>query len=162
MRLKNKDITLRKVRRSDCLDIWRWRNSPEVKKACLRKGAVPLETHKKWFDKKFDNPSTDIYIAHKPSSGRKIGVVRFDKEGRDAVVSANLNPEFIGMGLGPFILKRATVKYMKTGKAGKVIAVIKKGNLRSQKAFLKADYRYKDDGIENGNKVRIYWYTREG
>ena len=91
------EITLRFAERKDSLDILAWRNDP-VTVRFSPTGAVKLEDHLKWFEDKLSSLNTNIFIALQEQN--KIGMIRFDREGRSAEVSINLDPRYRGKGYG--------------------------------------------------------------
>lgn len=124
-------IKMRKVNRSDCMDLFNWRNDPDTRKnSVLSTDAVPLEDHKKWFASKIKDPSSRLYIG---ISGKdKVGLMRFDVEGDHVVVTTNINPAYRGMGIGTRIMGLTTGKTYEEFRKP-IIAKIKNDNIASIK-----------------------------
>lgn len=137
---KNK-IKLKLANRSDCKDIWLWRNCAEVRKASFYNRLIKWQEHERWFNLRIACRKTAIYIAEKDA--KKIGVIRFDVKRKYVAVSVNLNPAFFGMGLGAKIIKLGTKRFcLDTKEMKPIVAEIKKDNIASRKAFSRAGYEY--------------------
>ena len=132
-------ILLNTVCEDDCKHLWLWRHCPDVRKNFFNEKTISWQEHKKWFYSKIKDPNTKIYVA---TLGKdKIGVIRFEIEDDSAKVSVNLNPDFLGKGLGSKIIKLGTKKFLQEAKVRKGIAAeIKEDNIASKKVFSKAGY----------------------
>jgi UDP-2,4-diacetamido-2,4,6-trideoxy-beta-L-altropyranose hydrolase len=96
-------VTLRSAGPEDCRRIWLWRNDEETRRASFDSSAIPFETHARWFEASLGRPDRRIYVVE--VDGTAAGMVRLDVEGRQAVVSINLAPEWRGRGVGPLALR---------------------------------------------------------
>ena len=124
-------IRMRLVNQSDCMDLFRWRNDPDTRKnSVLGADAVPIEDHKKWFASKLKNPSSRLYIG--VSGKNKVGLMRFEIEKDNVIVTTNVNPAYRGMGVGTKIMNLTTVKVYKEFRKP-IIAKIKNDNIASIK-----------------------------
>ncbi|MBL7068268.1 MAG: GNAT family N-acetyltransferase [Candidatus Omnitrophica bacterium] len=134
-------LIFKKAAEGDCRDLWTWRNHPEVRKNSFDDAPISWKDHKKWFYSRFRDRSARIYIAR--DRKEKVGVIRFDVEEFLIRVSVSLNPDFFGKKLGRELIRLGTEKiFTETKKRLSVIAEVKKDNIASQKAFLKAGYRH--------------------
>ena len=134
-----KEITLRNAADQDSGFLWSWRNHPRIRKNFFDPDPVSWNDHKRWFDLKMKDPNVKIYIAQ--IEDERIGVIRFKSQDSCISVSVNLNPNFLGKGLGHKVIELGTDKVLKAAKGSKpVIAEIKEKNIISQKAFAKAGY----------------------
>ncbi len=134
-----KVIELRRAGGEDCLDLYQWRNSPEVRKLSHNTCEITYEEHVKWFNSSLDNPSRVIYIAL--SGGQKIGQIRFDEEmDKTAIISITVKPEERGKGYGTEIIRKGTSRYLLDKGNRRIIAEIKAENAASIRAFEKAGY----------------------
>lgn len=151
---ENKRIKLRKVSNSDSKIIWHWRNEPKVRKYFFNSAPVSWNEHQKWFIDRLKDPLSKIYIA--TYRKKKIGVIRFQIQKSVANVSVNLNPKYLGKGLGQLTIKQGTKKFF-TALSNKtsIVANIKKGNIASQKAFKKAGYNL----IKRKKNFVVYQYS---
>lgn len=135
------DIILRDARIEDSIDLFNWRNHPEIGKYFFDNEEIAYASHEKWFRKKLKDIATKIYICIKKN--QKIGVIRFELLNENtATISVSLNPEYLHKGFGKKIIIAGTEKFIASS-AGKyrILARIKKENMRSIGAFLKAGYR---------------------
>ena len=103
------------------------------------KNLIVYKVHFEWFKKKLKSNSK-IYIG-KNSSKKKFGYVRFD-EVKNNIFEVSLGnlPSFYGKGLGSLMLEKSIKKFKKNYKSIKIIAIVKKFNVRSAKCFLKNNF----------------------
>jgi len=103
------------------------------------KNLIVYKDHFEWFKKKLKSNSK-IYIG-KNSSKKKFGYVRFD-EVKNNIFEVSLGnlPSFYGKGLGSLMLEKSIKKFKKNYKSIKIIAIVKKFNVRSAKCFLKNNF----------------------
>jgi L-amino acid N-acyltransferase YncA len=110
------------------------------------KNLIVYKDHIVWIKKKLKSNSK-IYIGKilkkiKKEAGRGVsfGYVRFD-EVKNNVFEVSLGnlPNFYGKGLGPLMLEKS-IKKFKNNNPKKIIAVVKKFNIRSAKCFLKNNF----------------------
>jgi spore coat polysaccharide biosynthesis predicted glycosyltransferase SpsG/RimJ/RimL family protein N-acetyltransferase len=139
----DRQIFLRCASKIDCLSLWQWRNHPEVRKWSFDARTIPYSEHRAWFGRKSNDKKVNIYIAHN-SESEKFGQVRFEFNGNHAAsINVNLNPRFIGQGMGNKIIRLSTQTYFKNhASVRQVIAEVRRGNVRSAKAFRKAGYTF--------------------
>ncbi len=152
-----KDIRLRNVRENDYSDILSWRNHPAVRSQSFIKRKISRSEHKRWFFNKLHNKNTKIFIAEKEGE-EKIGQIRFDIiKGRSARVNVNLNPIFIGKGLGSWLIAEGTRLFLKENPGVKIVkAEILDKNIVSKKAFQKMGYIFSCNILKNNKKGTIY------
>jgi len=149
-------IKLIKARKHHLRILWKWRNNPLIRKGCLNPEFVSLKNHKLWFFQKIKDPNIKIFIAKWKKN--KIGVIRFEIKNKRVTASINLNPMFTGRHLGYSIIKAGTQKFLRATKNKKsVSAIIKKSNIASIKAFIKAGYVFKK--VDNENLIYQYQNT---
>ena len=133
-----KRISIRRAILADSEDIFRWRNSPVVREASFDQREIPLDDHNRWFQKTIESSDRELLIAHDDAP---IGVLRFDIDGTQAVISVYLVPDRMGTGMGSATIA-AGVYWLKRQRPElkKVIAQIRTTNQRSQSAFLRAGF----------------------
>ena len=138
---KEVDIALRSADQNDCYDIWSWRESSEVRKWSFNKKKIDYCDHEKWFMTKLRDINTAIYIVENERRG-KLGQIRFEKyENGIACVSVNLNPIYLGQGLGSRVIKEGMKFFVeKEKRVNEIVAEVMSKNVASEKAFLKAGY----------------------
>jgi len=156
------NVRLRRANKTDCYDLWVWRNHPEVRRWSFDEKEIDYRRHVEWFRKRAWSKDTRIYVAENENS-EKLGQVRFERKNGDwAFVSINLNPDFLKRGLGNKILTEATLKYLRGNrKIAEVRAEILEGNTASRRAFQKAGYRFRQRALKAGQSVGLYKYTRD-
>ncbi|MDC2992363.1 GNAT family N-acetyltransferase [Pelagibacteraceae bacterium] len=100
---------------------------------------INYKDHIAWFKKKI-NSNSKIYIGTN-SRNKKFGYVRFD-EVKNNIFEISLGnlPGYIGKGLGSLMLDKSIKKFKKNYKPKKIIASVKKLNVRSIKCFLKNNF----------------------
>jgi len=150
-------IILRKANIKDSRDLLIWRNHSSVRKWCLNTNVIKYAKHREWVKRRLKDKKAQIYIAEN-NENKKIGQIRFETESRkSAYVNVNLNPQFIGKGLGGKVIETATKTFKSKHPAiEEIIAEIIKGNTASEKAFRKAGYTFFNNGSKNGKKILIY------
>ncbi len=135
-------IIIRKANRSDCLDIFRWRNDRVMRgNSILGPRKVTLSEHKRWFNEKLKDPSAIMYMAI--SRNRKVGFLRFNVQEDSVEISINVNPDFRGVGIGRKIITLSSEKVFKKI-AIPIIARIKNNNVASKIAFKRCGYKHKN------------------
>jgi spore coat polysaccharide biosynthesis predicted glycosyltransferase SpsG/RimJ/RimL family protein N-acetyltransferase len=132
-------IVLRDPTSKDMFDLWKWRNNLKVRKRCFNKEIISIGSHKAWFAKIMREPMVKMYIAEE--RGKKIGVIRMDGSGKNVLVNVNLNPRFMGHGLGSRLIRQGTLKFLEEMKThSDIFALTEKDNWASRNAFVKAGY----------------------
>ncbi len=150
-----KRFVVRQVNKSDCRDIWLWRNTYHARTASFRSDPISYRDHELWFRRKINDPESLLWMAQ--SGGQKVGYVRHDIDGARAVNSVLLNPKFYGMGLGAKIIRAADQKFLRTKNAPRTIcAEIRDHNVASQRAFRSAGYKFEERIVKNGKKAGVY------
>jgi len=154
-------ISIRKLTENDCYDLWVWRNQPQVRKWCLNSEAIDYAEHKRWFKAKFNNQDVKMYVAE-IEDAQKIGQVRFDKDTDQGwYINVNLNPQFLGRGLGSKIIRIASDCFFnEENHASEIIAQIKEKNQASLKAFGKAGFVYFGQLRNDKGNIKILTYSR--
>lgn len=138
---------------SDSRTLWEWRNHPKIRGNFFNTAEVPWEEHEEWFSRRLADSRSRIYMCE--CNGKKIGVIRFEDSKDEISVSVNLNPAFLGKGIGPHLIKTGTEKFFEeTRSRKKAVARIREDNIASQKAFKKAGYTL----VEEVRGAVVYGY----
>ena len=156
------NIKIRPATNNDCFDIWSWRNHPEARKWSFNSSEISYEEHKEWFEKKIKDENVKLYVAENENKD-KLGHVRFDivKEENKSYININLNPSFLGKGLGNKLIRIATEYFLaEVLNIKEVIAEIVESNIASKKAFEKAGYIMVNSGQKQGQKTVIFSYRK--
>jgi UDP-2,4-diacetamido-2,4,6-trideoxy-beta-L-altropyranose hydrolase len=138
--LENDELWLRSAKPSDARQVWLWANDPEVRLVSFNSNPIPWESHQPWFTRKLEDDSSVLLIACKLEDDAPFGLIRFDLESGEAVVSVMLDSQSRGHGLGSRVLERATQRLFATREVTTVRAYIKTDNSRSHRAFARAGY----------------------
>ncbi len=136
--------------------IFQWRNDPYLIALGSSNRPVEREEHVAWITNAIDNPDRKIFIIQ--SDGVAVGQLRFDRNENPAhcVVSIYILQQVSGRGIGVQALEQGCA-LIKTiwQELDKIVAYILKSNKISQKAFLKAGFRY-DTEIAGDEKHEIF------
>ena len=132
-------LVLRPARRSDCRQIWCWRNEPEVRRASFHTEVIPYDKHEIWYERKMIDSSACLLMAEE-REGAEVGYVRFDKDQGEVEISICLDPGFRGKGYGSALIRKASEQYMASEGAKRIIAWVRSDNPASLKAFKRAGY----------------------
>ena len=137
---KNNSV-FRKVKKEDCLKIFEIANEEEVRKSSFNSEEIPLDGHKKWFNKILKDDLVKFYVLE--YEDEIIGQLRLDFDEKYPVISISLSKKYRGLGLSKVLLSKGLELI-----DGKVIAYIKEDNFRSISFF-------KSMGFKKDGKVII-------
>jgi UDP-2,4-diacetamido-2,4,6-trideoxy-beta-L-altropyranose hydrolase len=122
---------------------WGLRNYPSTREFFHDPSPISLDQHRCWWEKSVQSPSRNLLIAR--CGPQMVGVIRFDYQGKDAIVSIYVDPALTGIGLGKAILDLGSLwlgRYRPDLERQR--AEILPENLRSQRCFGVAGYRQID------------------
>jgi UDP-2,4-diacetamido-2,4,6-trideoxy-beta-L-altropyranose hydrolase len=141
-RILKPSIMLRQAQLEDCEPIFNWRNAKETRKFSIGANPVALDEHVVWFRKALENPNCQILIGE--SDGEAVGVLRFDREVKCAVISVYLVPGNYGKGIGVQLIEQGTswVEH-NWPKVESIEATIMAGNAPSISAFSETGFKKK-------------------
>ena len=133
------EITLRMAIIDDCEAIYKWRNAEETRRHIFNPEQISLDKHRIWFMESLKNPNRQILIAE--LHGRSVGVLRYDIDGRLAVISIYTVPGIKGYGIGTQIIRTGS-KWLRRHfpDIHKIQAEVLPENIVSKKAFVNAGY----------------------
>ncbi|OGJ87046.1 MAG: hypothetical protein A2268_15150 [Candidatus Raymondbacteria bacterium RifOxyA12_full_50_37] len=132
-------MELRNARPEDMMVLFRWANDPDVRKNSFSTKEIGLAEHKNWFAGKLASFDSRILIGWQDND--PVGVVRFERSGKQAVVGINLDKQWRGKGLGGKLLEMGIVDVKTEKFVDKITAYIKSFNDASVKMFLKAGFK---------------------
>lgn len=133
-------IAVRMATPADCDAIYNWRNAEETRQYFLNSEPVSIETHRVWFQNSLNNPDRVLLIGE--VNAQPVGVLRYDIEGNEALISVYLDPDVTGHGLGSQLIRRGSEWIKSNFKQIHVInAEILRQNIASLRAFESAGYR---------------------
>ena len=128
-------LTIKNADTNDCIDIFNWRNNPESRKMFLISRKVSWDEHKEWFKNSLLNPRKVLLICYDEIK-EKVGIVRFDIENTQTLISINLNPSKRGRGLSSQCLTESIKFFVSNyNLKGRIVAIVKEENIRSVKSF---------------------------
>ncbi len=135
------NIDLREAELSDCQKIFAWRNAEETRRHIFDKEEISYEVHQNWFEKSLVNADRIILIGE--INQRPVGVLRYDLNGQDALISIYLVPGEHPPGCGTQLI-RAGSFWLKENRPEikRIYAEILEQNVASVKAFEKAGYHH--------------------
>jgi len=133
------EITLRMATMDDCEAIYKWRTAEETQKDSFNYRQISLDEHHKWFMESLENSNRQILIAE--LQGRSAGVLRYDIDGRLAVISIYTVPGIKEYGIGTQIIRTGS-KWLRCHfhDVYKIQAKVFSENVVSKKAFVNAGY----------------------
>lgn len=131
---------------------WRFllhcRNKPEIYGYGRTKKEVTYQEHISWVNEVLNNPEImRVFVVVQFRT--RVGMVRFAKIEDAADVSVYIHPAFWGRGIAPKALTIACEHITSEWPVNEIIAQIDKGNLRSVKAFERADFYHIADAKKN-------------
>ena len=141
-RLMKPSIILRQAQLADCEPIFNWRNADETRRFSIEINPISLNEHVVWFGKALENPDCQILIGE--SDGEAVGVLRFDRGEKCAVISVYVVPGSYGKGIGVQLIEQGTswVEH-NWPEVGSIEATIVSGNAPSISAFSEAGFKKK-------------------
>lgn len=153
-------LSLRPVTSGDRELLWRWANDSQVRNASFSPEPISWEIHVAWFDKKIADQNTEIFIAE-DERGTPVGQIRFDlRSDGDWEVDVSVAQPMRSCGFGSDLIGSGVDLLRKTGRAGKVHALIKSSNLASVKAFERS--KFKRNGLEKmqgQDVIHLVWQS---
>jgi UDP-2,4-diacetamido-2,4,6-trideoxy-beta-L-altropyranose hydrolase len=148
-------LNLRRTVESDCEMFWEWANDPETRTASFHGHAISWKEHAEWFRAKLCDPKAILYTATN-KEGLPLGEVRYQMEGKRAVLSISLGSRFRGCGWGQRILAVAVDRLFEDSEIEFIDAFVKPTNEASLKLFAGAGFqRFKSEVIEGQEGIRF-------
>ncbi|MGQ0662588.1 MAG: GNAT family N-acetyltransferase [Pseudomonadota bacterium] len=117
-----------------------WRNDPFIIARGSSRASVSREDHRAWFAASLAGDDRLLLIVE--IDGVPAGLVRFDRAGRDAVISIYLVEAYTGRGHGILALHRAVAMAAERWRSARITAVVRADNVPGHKAFRKAGFRH--------------------
>lgn len=134
------DIRVRRARAEDRDDLLAWRNAPAVRDSSRNPEVIGADAHRSWFQSVLGSSDCLLLVGERSSGA--VGVVRFDRLGRDsAEVSIYLAPGAQPGDGSPLLGAAEDWLRASAPEIRSVIAEILPGNRRSEDLFARAGYR---------------------
>ncbi len=138
MDYSNKDLSLRKVIKSDEKLLFNWTNDPDVRKWSFNKNSITFDEHKIWFKQKFDDVNVLMRIFE--VNNTPAGLVRLEKDNSEVVLNYLIEPKSRGKGLASKMLKMAVNSVRSHWQHTKVLAYTLPENIASIKSLEKTGF----------------------
>jgi UDP-2,4-diacetamido-2,4,6-trideoxy-beta-L-altropyranose hydrolase len=137
------NITLAPADIADAEITWTWRNHPATRRFFHDPAPIAHGHHLEWWRLSLESPTRSLLIAW--CGPQRIGVLRFDCQDREALVSIYLDPDLTGIGLGKIVLTEGS-RWLRCHRPEieQQRAEILPENLGSQRGFDMAGYRQVD------------------
>jgi len=133
-------IILRQATIGDCDAIYRWRNAEETRRHIFNPDPIPLDSHIRWFRKSLEDTNRVLLIGE--IDGEPVGVLRYDMQGSEALISVYLVPGTHGQGTGTHLIRSgSTWLKNKYPQIHSIKAEVMPTNITSRKAFINAGYK---------------------
>jgi UDP-2,4-diacetamido-2,4,6-trideoxy-beta-L-altropyranose hydrolase len=139
MTLIEEIVPMRDATFEDCVLIFGWANDVEARRSSFSTISISWDEHQKWFEQKLHETDCILLICM-DNKGHSFGIVRFDIQEDDALISINLDRNARGKGLAGLTIIRTVIELLKRRRISSVNAFIKPQNLRSIKAFERAGF----------------------
>lgn len=132
-------LTLRKVRGSDCEQLWKWVNDPDVRRSAFRSDPISWGEHQRWFFGKLQDPNCILFIAL-DEQDIPVGQIRFDIRKNNADVDVSIDKARRGLGYGSALLRIGMRCMTKECTVKTINAFIKPDNEASKRTFRLAGF----------------------
>jgi RimJ/RimL family protein N-acetyltransferase len=131
-------VTLRHATQADAEPAWAWRNAESTRKHSHDPRWLPLTEHLGWWSNSLENPARELLVA--TIGSLPIGVVRLDHDVAASTVSIYLDPELVGLGLGPHLLHSLQAHSLAGTRRPRLRAEVLDANAASLAAFERAGF----------------------
>ena len=131
-------LALRPVREDDCRLLYEWANDPIVRAQSFSSRPIEWDEHSAWFRARLDDAASLLYVAVDGDSS--VGQIRYDVNGKGAVVSVSVADGFRGRGYASRMIRLGSQKLFATNAAAVIHAYVKTGNTASLQAFRNAGF----------------------
>ena len=143
----NNDLKLRQVTPEDKEMLLAWANDPVVRYQAINQHEITIDEHSKWIYQHLNDPNTRMWILE--YNGIPAGQIRWDLNGKEAILDYSISDGFRGRGLGKVILKRGIDEVRKIWAGISLIAEVKEKNIASIKAITAAGFK-QSNSIKSG------------
>lgn len=136
-------MEIRDATEKDAQTLFKWANDPVTRANSFVKDEIKFDEHVKWLNKKLASKDSVIFIG--AENDVPLGVIRFDRQYREAVLSIGIDEQFRGKGKGKLLIEEAVKELNKRKFCKQIIAYVKIGNVSSVKLFEKAGFFQADN-----------------
>ncbi|MGC2194821.1 MAG: UDP-2,4-diacetamido-2,4,6-trideoxy-beta-L-altropyranose hydrolase [Terriglobales bacterium] len=134
------DPVLRRTIELDCRKFWEWANDPAGNTVSFARETIPWERHMEWFRARLADQQSILYTAVN-RQGDPIGMVRYQLNEMNAILSINVGAAFRGQGNGRKMLFLATEDLFRNSGATAIHAFVRTSNQPSMRLFEGAGFR---------------------
>jgi RimJ/RimL family protein N-acetyltransferase len=114
-------------------------NEPAVREASFNSSPIELDDHRAWFAARLASPDCAIFIAE-DEAAEPVGVIRFDCDGGEAVVSITVAQARRGRGYAHAIISAGCRALADERDVERFVAETRPEHHASQRAFTKAGF----------------------
>lgn len=145
-----------RVTMEDALTLFDWANDPITRANAINKDAIVWENHVRWLSKKLSDPESYLFIFTELATGKKIGLVRFDKEEDHLLISYLVDSTERGNGWGEVIMKLGMKQLWALGVKKSYRALVKEENVASSQVFINLAFRTQQSVLIENSKYFVY------
>lgn len=161
MKFKSFNFIIRPADNLDMTDLFNLANQETVRKNSFHSEAIELENHKPWYSHKISDPNCLFLVAR--LENKFAGQLRFEIEGKSAIVGISICPELRGKGVASKFLQIGIGKLTKKfPKVKNILAYIKPDNPASIRLFEKAGFLFREKTKRNDLDALLYSFQIEG
>lgn len=146
------DPTLRTVRSEDESLLLEWANDGVVRANAFSTAPIEPQDHRRWFGAKLADRQCRIFIME-DDGGRPVAQIRFDLNGDEAEVDVSVAATARGRGFGAEIIRMGARKLFDETAVQRLVALVKRENIASMKAFLMAGFAVSEEIVRDGGTV---------
>lgn len=136
----------------DDLDLtYSWAINPEIRRYSFQKHQILKSEHSNWLTRKLNNCNCHYLILE--FDQMPIGSIRFDIDGKEALLSYQIDPEYHGMGFGGVLIKKGlewiiNPSNIKPNTIDVIVGDVIRENIASIKTFERFGFSKKEQ-VEN-------------
>ena len=141
-RLTEPEFRFRLAAEEDCMNLFRWRNHPEIRANSLQTAPIDEIAHRAWFRRTLADPQRMLLLAEDECPA---AVLRFDLSAapadHSALISIYLVPERLHRGIGSAVLRQG-IAWLRRQRPdiGTIVAEVRPHNRASLEAFRGAGF----------------------
>lgn len=146
-------LKVRKAEEKDLMLYFEWANDPVVRQNAIHTEQISLNNHINWFKQKLVNKNCRLYLFFVRDN--PVAQVRLDKVGKEWVISYSIAHKYRGLKLGILIIR----KVIELHPLDMFFALVKVGNIASEKVFENLNFRKGDDNVLEGISYRTFRFS---
>lgn len=156
----NNCIYFRKPEVKDLDLYFEWTNDELVRSFSYQTDKISYESHVNWFHSKLIDSNCFMYLFEN-ENGEKIGQVRIQKNGPNAIIGISIDKNHRGKSYASKMIKLASEEFLKLNPSNVIEAYIKTSNESSIIAFQKAGFTFKEKLNYLNEDSLLYTKTNE-